>query len=184
MASTFGPRAPWVRGLPPGIQSGPRTRTPGSCTTSTRTGARPTIWRGDARKARAPEGAVPDRSGQERCLPIGGAVDSPVPHPELKPGPALYGWTFFGDTVRVPEFSAPRPGLPTQRGHHRRRPSRRRRTGCSTSWAGSQEVSPASIEDGILCYEYNLFEIQRTKIRAQQPLPPGKVNDRDRDQPS
>ena len=31
------------------------------------------------------------------------------------------------------------------------------------------------IEDGILCYEYNLFEIQRTKIRAQEKLPTGKV---------
>ena len=40
------------------------------------------------------------------------------------------------------------------------------------------------VEDGILCYEYNLFEIQRTKIRAQQQLPPGKVQDRDRDEPS
>ena len=31
------------------------------------------------------------------------------------------------------------------------------------------------VENGILCYEYNLFEIQRTKIRAQTPLPTGKV---------
>ena len=29
----------------PAFTSGPRTRTPGSCTTSTRTGAKPTIWR-------------------------------------------------------------------------------------------------------------------------------------------
>ena len=31
------------------------------------------------------------------------------------------------------------------------------------------------IEDGILCYEYNLFIIQRTKIRAREKLPTGKV---------
>lgn len=31
------------------------------------------------------------------------------------------------------------------------------------------------VEDGILCYEYNLFIIQRTKIRAKQKLPVGKV---------
>jgi arylsulfatase len=31
------------------------------------------------------------------------------------------------------------------------------------------------VEDGILCYEYNLFIIQRTKIRAQEKLPTGKV---------
>jgi len=31
------------------------------------------------------------------------------------------------------------------------------------------------VEDGILCYEYNLFIIQRTKIRAREKLPTGKV---------
>jgi hypothetical protein len=31
------------------------------------------------------------------------------------------------------------------------------------------------VEDGILCYEYNLFIIQRTKIRANEKLPAGKV---------
>ena len=31
------------------------------------------------------------------------------------------------------------------------------------------------VEDGVLCYEYNLFIIQRTKIRAKQKLPVGKV---------
>ena len=37
------------------------------------------------------------------------------------------------------------------------------------------------VEDGILCYEYNLFIIQRTKIRAKEKLPTGKVQNRDRD---
>jgi hypothetical protein len=31
------------------------------------------------------------------------------------------------------------------------------------------------VEDGILCYEYNLFIIMRTKIRATQKLPIGKA---------
>ena len=31
------------------------------------------------------------------------------------------------------------------------------------------------VEEGILCYEYNLFIIQRTKIRAKEKLPIGKV---------
>ena len=31
------------------------------------------------------------------------------------------------------------------------------------------------VEDGILCYEYNLFIIQRTKIRATEKLPTGKT---------
>ena len=31
------------------------------------------------------------------------------------------------------------------------------------------------VEDGVLCYEYNLFIVQRTKIRASEKLPVGKV---------
>lgn len=31
------------------------------------------------------------------------------------------------------------------------------------------------VEDGVLCYEYNMFIIQRTKIRAKEKLPVGKV---------
>jgi hypothetical protein len=31
------------------------------------------------------------------------------------------------------------------------------------------------VEDGILCYEYNLFIIQRMKIRAKEQLPTGRV---------
>jgi hypothetical protein len=31
------------------------------------------------------------------------------------------------------------------------------------------------VQDGILCYEYNLFIVQRTKIRAAERLPTGKV---------
>ena len=40
------------------------------------------------------------------------------------------------------------------------------------------------VEDGILCYEYNLFEIQRTKIRAQATAAARQGQDRDRDEPS
>ncbi len=31
------------------------------------------------------------------------------------------------------------------------------------------------VKDGTLCYEYNLFEIQRTRIRAPEKLPAGKT---------
>ena len=31
------------------------------------------------------------------------------------------------------------------------------------------------MEDGTLCYEYNLFEIQRTNFHSTDPIPTGKV---------
>ena len=48
-------------------------------------------------------------------------------------------------------------------------------TACSTSSAEFPGGVTCFVEDGILCYEYNLFEIQRTKIRTQTQLPSGKV---------
>jgi hypothetical protein len=45
-------------------------------------------------------------------------------------------------------------------------------------WATFRSCSGCShnrFEDDILCHEYNLFIIQRTKIRAKQKLPVGKV---------
>src|SRR5690606_32645455 len=31
-------------------------------------------------------------------------------------------------------------------------------------------------DDGVLCYEYNLFILQRTKIRSAEPLPAGRTH--------
>ena len=41
----------------------------------------------------------------------------------------------------------------------------------AVSAAGSRPI----VKDGRLCYEYNLFEIQRTKFCSQQDLPTGKA---------
>jgi len=31
------------------------------------------------------------------------------------------------------------------------------------------------VKDGVLCYEFNLFEVERTKLRGASPLPTGQV---------
>ena len=31
------------------------------------------------------------------------------------------------------------------------------------------------VKNGVLCYEFNLFEVQRTKIQSKEKLPTGKV---------
>ena len=108
------------------------------------------------------------------AFPIGGGLWIPLFHPELRPAPPYTEWDFFGDTVRVPEFSAPALGtrpnvvsidavIPEQA------------NGVLYKLGGFPGGVTCFVEDGILCYEYNLFEIQRTKIRAQTPLPAGKV---------
>ena len=44
------------------------------------------------------------------------------------------------------------------------------RTACSTRWEGSPRGLTCYVMDGVLCYEYNLFIVQRTQIRAKDKL--------------
>ena len=95
-------------------------------------------------------------------------------HPEFVPAPPYTEWTFFGDTVRVPEFSAPELGTrPNVLAIDAVMPANA--NGVLYKLGGFSGGLTCFVENGILCYEYNLFEIQRTKIRAQEKLPTGKV---------
>ncbi len=176
MASTFGPRVPWVRGLPPGILEW----TPDKDT-----------WElynleEDWSQARDLAAEMPEKldrlkelflieATKHGAFPIGGGLYIPLFHPELKPAPAYTEWTFFGDTVRVPEFSAPALGcrpnvvtidavIPAEA------------NGVLYKLGGFSGGVTCFVEDGVLRYEYNLFEIRRTKLRASEPLPIGSVN--------
>ena len=111
---------------------------------------------------------------RNQALPIGGALWIPIFRPEWRVAPRQIEWTFPGDFVRMPEFTAPalgnRPNVITidadipaeangvlyKLGAH---------SGGLTLFA----------EDGFLCCEYNLFIIQRTKVRATDRLPTGRV---------
>ena len=46
--------------------------------------------------------------------------------------------------------------------------------------AGFSGALPCYVMDGILSYEFNLFEIERTKIKARNKLPAGKAKNRGR----
>ncbi len=80
----------------------------------------------------------------------------------------------FGDSVRIPEFTAPKLGtrpnvvtidavIPADA------------NGVLYKLGGCAGGLTCFVENGILCYEYNLFEIQRTKIRSEDALPAGEV---------
>ena len=116
------------------------------------------------------------------AFPIGGGLWIPLFHPELKPAPPYTEWTFFGDTVRVPEFSAPALGCrPNVVSIDATIPADA--NGVLYKLGGFPGGVTCFVEDGILCYEYNLFEIQRTKIRAATASA-RQGEDRDRDEPS
>ena len=173
MASTTGPRLPWVPGLPPGI----RTWTPDE--------DRWELYHLDEDWSQAhdladehPEKLAAMRelfaieAAKNKVLPVGAGLWVPVYHPELRISPPYTEWEMSGDTVRVPEFCAPALGnkpnvvtIETTVGDQA--------NGVLYKLGGAGGGLTAYVDDGVLTYEYNLFLIQRTSIAASAPLTAG-----------
>ncbi len=175
MASAFGPRAPWIPGMPPGI----REWTPDK-----------DIWElyhlaEDWSQANDLAAKMPEKLAQmkdlflieatkNKALPIGGGLWVPLLHPEMRVAPPNTEWNFTGDITRMPEFTAPalgnKPNLVTIEADIPASTN-----GVLYKLGANSGGLTLFVEDGTLCYEYNLFIIMRTKIRATQKLPAGKA---------
>ena len=166
MASTFGPRVPWLPGLPPGIQDW----TPDN--------DRWELYHLDEDWSQAHDLAaeMPEKLAQMRelfaieaarnsVLPIGGGLWVPIFHPELRITPPYREWEFPGEITRIPEFCAPALGnknntvtieadLPADA------------SGVLYALGGFAGGVTCYLDDGYLCYEYNCFILSRTKIRS------------------
>jgi len=175
MASAFGPRTPWLPGLPKGILEW----TPDQ--------DRWELYKLDEDWAQANDLAakMPQKLEdlkqlflieftKNKGLPIGGGLWIPVFHPELRITPPYTEWTFQGRITRTPEFCAPALGnrsnvvamdveIPADA------------KGVLYALGGFSGGLACYVEEGVLCYEYNLFEIQRTRLRAKGKLPAGKA---------
>jgi len=174
MASALGPRLPWVPGVDPSIL----TWTPDQDT-----------WElynleEDWSQANDLATQMPEKLDQmkeiflieatkNKALPIGGGLFTGL-NPQYRPAPPNTEWVFPGDFVRMPEFTAPALGnrnnlvtidaeIPAEA------------NGVLYKLGAHSGGLTCFVEDGILCYEYNLFLLMRTKIRAQEKLPTGKV---------
>ncbi|KUI30906.1 arylsulfatase [Mycobacterium sp. IS-1742] len=173
MACARGPRLPWVAGQPEGIA----TWTPDN-----------DVWElyhldEDWSQASDLAQQQPEKLMQMRemfaieaarnaVLPVGGGLWVPVYHPELRIAPPFREWEFSGDMVRMPEFCAPALGnknnvvtidldLPADA------------NGVLYALGAAAGGLTCYLDDGHLCYEYNLFILQRTKIRSAHRLSPG-----------
>jgi arylsulfatase len=114
-------------------------------------------------------------STKNKNLPIGGGLWSTAMfHPEDAPASSLTEWTFDAPITRMPESAAPKLGkvdslvtmdvdVPANA------------NGVLYALAGFSGGVTCYVKDGFLCYEFNLFEVQRTKLKAKEKLPVGKV---------
>jgi arylsulfatase len=174
-ACTFGPRTPWLPGKPKGIE----TWSPEN-----------DKWElynleDDWTQADDLAAKMPDKVAQmkdlfllestrNKNLPIGGGLWTPVLHPEDGPATPYTEWTFCGPITRMPEFAAPKIGkfsnvvrmeveVPADA------------NGVLYALGAFSGGLTCYVKDAVLCYEYNLFEIHRTSIKAKDKLAAGKA---------
>lgn len=174
-ACTFGPRVPWIPGKPAGIE----TWNPEN-----------DVWElynleEDWSQANDLAAKMPEKLAQMKSLflvesaknlnlPIGGGLWTAVFHPEDAPSTPYRAWTFSGPLTGMPEFAAPKLGkfdntvsmdvvVPAKA------------NGVLYALGAFSGGLTCYVKDGVLNYEYNLFEIQRTKLQAKEKLPTGKV---------
>ena len=175
-ASAMGPREPWVGGIPKGAREWSPEKD---------------VWelynleedwsQANDLAAKMPEKVVQMKelflleSTKNKNLPIGGGLwSTALFHPEDAPSTPFSEWTFDGPMAGMPESAAPKLGkvdslvtmdvdVPENA------------NGVLYALAGFSGGVTCYVKDGILCYEFNLFEVARTKIRSKDKLPIGKV---------
>jgi len=174
MASAFGPREPWTPGAPPGIAEWSPDHD---------------VWElyhldEDWTQANDLAQELPEKLAQmkeifiveaakNKALPIGAGLWVPVYHPELRITPPYTEWEFVGGITRMPEFCAPALGnrpnvvtldvmLPDDA------------SGVLYKLGANSGGLTCYLDEGVLCYEYNLFIVQRTKLRSDSKVPGGR----------
>lgn len=175
-ACAFGPREPWISGLPKGIKEWSPDKD---------------TWElynlnEDWSQANDLAEMLPEKlaqmkdvflleSAKNKNLPIGGGMWSTgLFHPEDAPSTPYKEWSFTGAMTRMPEPAAPKLGkfdntvsmeivVPPKA------------NGVLYSLAGFAGGLTCYVKEGVLCYEYNIFEVERIKIIAKDKLPVGKV---------
>jgi arylsulfatase len=175
-ACTFGPRIPWLPGLPEGFKNWSPDKDKWELYNLEEDWTQANDLADKyPEKLKQMQDVFLMEATKNQVLPIGGGFwSTAVMHPEDAPTKTTTEWEFYGLMTRIPEYVAPRIG------------------NTSNSLVIDAEVSDAAngvlyalgphaggitcfVEDGIINYEYNLFLMERTKIKANKKLPQGKV---------
>jgi len=180
-AGAFGPRAPWLPGLPKGFfdEQGKLAWNPDQDKWELYNLEEDWSQANDL-APRMPEKLARMKElftvefAKNKGLPVGGGLFIPIMRPDLRIKPPYKEWTFPGALTRMPEFAAPALGNTENRvSVDAELPARA--SGVVYALGGFSAGLSLFVEDGVLTYEYNLFEIARTQIKAKGRLPPGKV---------
>jgi arylsulfatase len=175
-ASAPGPREPWVGGVPKGFKEwSPLTDKWELYNLEEDWSEANDLAATNPKKLEEMKALFIEESRKNKNMPIGGGLwSTALFHPEDAPAPALTAWTFEGAMARMPESVAPKLGkvdslvsmdvdVPANA------------NGVLYALAGFSGGITCYVKDGYLNYEFNLFEVQRTKLKSKDKLPVGKL---------
>ncbi|HSO81012.1 arylsulfatase [Thiocapsa sp.] len=175
-ASAMGPREPWVGGMPKGAKEWSPEKDQWELYNLNE----------DWSQANDLAGKMPDKlaemkdlflieSTKNKNLPIGGGLwSTALMHPEDAPRSAITEWTFEGAMTRMSESAAPKLGIvDTLVSMELDLPANA--NGVLYAVGGFGGGLTLYVKDGVLNYEYNQFEVLRTKIQSKGKLPTGKA---------
>ncbi|WP_373507745.1 arylsulfatase [Thiocapsa sp.] len=175
-AGAMGPREPWVGGMPQGAKEWSPEKDQWE------------LYNLNEDWSQANDLAVkmPDKlaemedlflieSTKNKNLPIGGGLwSTALMHPEDAPRSAITEWTFEGAMTRMSESAAPKLGIvDTLVSMELDLPANA--NGVLYAVGGFGGGLTLYVKDGVLNYEYNQFEVLRTKIQSKGKLPTGKA---------
>ncbi|MDM0044533.1 arylsulfatase [Variovorax dokdonensis] len=174
MASVFGPRTPWEPGLPPSIMSwSPEKDTWELYDLSSDYAQGKDLATANPQKVTDLKKVFDEQALANKVDPVGGGLWS-ILHPQYAPTNPATEFAYNQDVVGIPEFAGPKVGarssLVTMEVDLKSDSS-----GVLYALGAISGGLALWVDKGKLSYEYNLFEIQRTRIESQGPLPEGKV---------
>jgi arylsulfatase len=174
-AAAWGPRIPWVSGLPASI----RDWTPdkdkwllydlnGDYSQATDLAAKHPQKLAELKRVFAAEAKA------NLVYPVGGGLWSVVWSPQSAPHNPATEFNYTQDVVGVPEFAGPKVGARSNQVvvDVELKPDSSGVLYALGAFSGGVSLWA---DKGKLSYEYNLFEIDRTRLESKIPLPTGKV---------
>ena len=175
-ASAPGPREPWVSGIPKGIKEwSPLTDKWELYNIEADWSQANDLAAKNPQKLEEMKTLFIDESKKYKNMPIGGGLwSTAIYHPEDAPAPTLTEWTFDAPITLMPESAAPKLGKVSSLVSMEVEVPKKA-NGVLYALAGFSGGITCYIKDGYLNYEFNLFEVQRTKIKSKEKLAAGKA---------
>jgi arylsulfatase len=175
IASVFGPRIPWVAGISKDILTwSPDNDTWELYDLRSDFSQAKDVAKDQPQKVAELKQAFDQAAQANNVYPVGGGLWSVVFHPEDAPHNPASEFHYTQDVTQVPEFTAPKLGARSSLVtiEAELKPDS---AGVLYALGGFSGGLALWVENGKLSYEYNLFEIERTRVDSGAPLPTGKV---------